>query len=49
MEEFKALLAGGSCGSANFEATYEEAIAKLRAAGLDAQEQMVRDALANLK
>ena len=47
--EYKTLLHGGSCGSANFESTYEEAVAKARTAGLDTQEQMVRDALANLK
>ena len=49
MTEYKALLAGGSCGSANFEATYEECIAKLREAGLDKQEEVLREALANLK
>jgi len=48
-EEYKALLCGGSCGVANFEATYEEAMTKLHEAGLDAQIEMVREALANLK
>ena len=47
--EYKALLQAGSCGVDNFDTVYEEAVAKARAAGLDAEEQMVREALANLK
>jgi len=48
-EEYKSLLAGGSCGAANFEDVYAECIEKVHTAGLDVQIQMVRDALAELK
>jgi len=49
LNEYKALVLGGSCGSANFDATYEEFLAKVHAAGLDKQIEMVREAIANLK
>jgi len=47
--EYEALIKAGSCGSDKFEEVYAEFVAKMRAAGLDAEEQLLRDTLANQK